>query len=80
MVYDIECSCGVHYIGHTGQHLIEGFKQHQKRGEAHSAISKHLVETNHQITFDKTNIVTKESNRRAREVKEMIYIRQNKKN
>ena len=68
LVYDTECNWGVHYIiGHTGQHMIERFDQN--RVESHSAISKHLVERNHQNSFDNMtiSIIKRENTKLAQE-------------
>lgn len=77
VVYAIKCECNQSYIGNTGQFMLQRFNQHLKGDSTHSALSAHLRETLHRISFDDMNICCTEKNRRVREVKEMIYIKTN---
>jgi predicted GIY-YIG superfamily endonuclease len=75
VVYSIECTCNELYIGNTSQWALTRFKQHQSRNSEHSALSAHLIESGHQISFDKMKFIANEPHRRIREIKEMAYIK-----
>lgn len=75
VVYAVKCEREKIYIGNTGQHIIQRLKQHQRGDANHSALAALLHNTNHIIDFDNVAICCIENNRRAREVKEMIYIK-----
>lgn len=75
VVYAIRCSCDKTYIGNTEQHIYERFKQHNRGDVAHSALSAHIRETDHPITFDNMVVCCMEGKRKAREIKEMVYIK-----
>lgn len=75
VVYKITCECDALYIGNTKQHLKKRFTQHKHGSATHSALSKHLQESNHNINFDDVKILCTENNEKIRDVMEMIYIR-----
>lgn len=64
-----------HLRHYTKQHLKKRFTQHKHGSATHSALSKHLQESNHNINFDDVKILCTENNEKIRDVMEMIYIR-----
>lgn len=76
VVYKMECTeCQSQYIGQTRQHLFARFQQHRNGKEDHSALSQHLHEEGHTISFDNVTVLCTEMNQKKRDVKEMIHIR-----
>lgn len=74
--YEIICDCGKKYIGQTSQHMQARFSQHQQRHHT-SALAAHITDENCSISFDNMKLLCRENNRRARETKEAILIKQN---
>lgn len=85
VVYEATCECGCQYIGITKQYLHSRFKQHIYDSKSKtnnsttqkkvSALSTHLAENNHNITFDDFKIIEREANYRKRNILEMLHIK-----
>lgn len=83
--YKVECKdCNGVYIGETRQYLQKRIKQHRyhsnKGNKAHSGLTQHAVESNHNIDWDNYTIVAKESNTFKRKLKEAILIKKSPNN
>ena len=79
VVYAIECeTCGVHYVGETGQHYCDRRKQHQgdvKPKKPTNGIYDHLKNNKgHKINWEKVRFLDKEDNWKGQKIKEAIYI------
>ena len=78
-MYAIECeTCGVHYVGETGQHFCERRKQHERdvrNKKSTSGIYDHLRNNEgHSVNWAKLKYLDKENNWKGRKIKEAIYI------
>jgi len=77
-VYIIPCSCGKVYIGETGKMVNIRMKEHQRdvrlKHITQLALSKHNIETGHQILFDKTSIIATTTSYFPRKYREAIEI------
>lgn len=80
-VYQIDCSCGMLYIGQTGRDFKDRITEHKRytsNGDTcRSAISEHVwsdPNTNHDILWNQGQIIDKENRHFQRCVKESIYI------
>ena len=79
MIYAVECeTCGVQYVGETGQHYCDRRKQHQsdvKNKKTTNGISEHLRNNQeHKINWEKITFLDKEDNWKGRKIKEALYI------
>ena len=78
VVYEYRCQCGMVYVGETGRTLRTREMDHRraiaKGNQDHSGISKHVLETGHEILWDEVRIACHERNWRKRKVKEGYYI------
>jgi hypothetical protein len=79
VVYAIGCkTCGLRYIGETGQKFTEREKQHQsdvRRGVQTNAIFQHLLKNEgHEILWNQPLFLDKESDWTGRKIKESIRI------
>ena len=78
VVYEYRCQCGMVYVGETGRTLRTREMGHRraiaKGNQDHSGISKHVLETGHEILWDEVRIACHERNWRKRKVKEGYYI------
>ena len=78
VVYRIPCNdCNQVYIGQTGQNLSKRIKQHKytlRNGTISSAISQHFSSLNHDIDFDRTSILSVESDYFSRIIQEAFFI------
>ncbi len=83
VVYNIPC-CEDSYIGETRNRLDTRKGQHKYNIEvdngSHSALCKHAINQKHSPKFDQAEILYKERNHKARQIKEMIAIKQSKNN
>ena len=75
VVYEYRCQCGMVYVGETGRTLITREMDHRraiaKGNQDHSGISKHVLETGHEILWDEVRIACHERNWRKRKIKEV---------
>ena len=77
VIYRYKCGrvdCENEYIGESGRTFGERFREHMKPP---SPIIDHQNITGHEISLDNFNIVGREDNSTARNIKEAIYIRVN---
>jgi len=79
VIYAVECdTCGVLYVGETGQHFCDRSRQHQadvRAGKSSNGIYDHLKRNEkHSINWQKVIFLDKEKNWRGRKIKEAIYI------
>ncbi len=72
-VYSIVCSCGVEYIGESGRNLKVRVAEHM-RNSSKSAISNHILNTDHRPSLKQTVILAKERNSRKRKIIESLCI------
>lgn len=82
LIYKIPCSdCNKVYIGETKQYLHKRIYQHKydikKDPSLYTSLTKHRVESNHNIDFDKTSIISLQKNPQKRLILEMIHISNN---
>uniref|UniRef100_A0A0K8SCX8 Helix-turn-helix domain-containing protein n=2 Tax=Lygus hesperus TaxID=30085 RepID=A0A0K8SCX8_LYGHE len=86
LVYQIPCECGLSYIGQTHSHLKVRIRDHKnsikpeqnrRNGPDPTALCTH-AKLGHTFDFDKTKILTFETQKFKRELKEMISIERNK--
>ena len=57
-MYGIHCTdCKSFYIGKTKRHLEKRFKEHNDVRKP-TAVTEHLINHNHSISFDKVDILT----------------------
>lgn len=85
IVYEITCECGSQYIGITKQYMLTRYKQHiydanlktknLNSTKKCSALSSHLAENHHKITFDNMKIIEREPKYRKRNILEMLHIK-----
>ena len=80
VVYEYRCQCGMVYVGETGRTLRTREMDHRraiaKGNQDHSGISKHVLETGHEILWDEVRIACHErigANERSR--KAIIYLK-----
>lgn len=78
LVYEYRCQCGMVYVGETGRTLRTREMDHKRairngNGD-HSGISKHVLDTGHQIMWDEVRIVCHERNWHKRKMKEGYFI------
>jgi predicted GIY-YIG superfamily endonuclease len=81
IVYQVNCECGVNYIGQTKRKLTKRIDEHKKYVELKSpksGLAAHAIENNHTFKFDDIKILTTERNTKKREIKESIEIFKNK--
>ena len=79
VVYAVECeTCGVQYIGETGQHFCDRRNQHQRdirQKKLSNGFYDHLERNEgHVINWEKVRFLDKEKNWKGRKIKEAIYI------
>ena len=78
LVYQYECSCKKVYIGETGRSLKTRESEHKRAirngDENHSGISKHVLESGHDIQWGGVKILAYEANWKKRKIKEGIFI------
>ena len=78
IVYSLECkSCNKQLIGQTSQHLKYRISQHKsyiKHKPNSCALSKHVIETSHQIDFENPKILANENILDKRLSLEMCFI------
>ena len=82
VVYKVKCGeCEKFYIGETGRKLRTRLREHEKdassdkKEECISGLSKHAMESKHNIVFDNAEILHKERNFQKRKFKEAIAIK-----
>ena len=82
LVYQYECTCKKVYVGETGRSLKTRESEHKRAirigDENHSGISKHVLETGHDINWEGVKILAYETNWRKRKIKEGIFIAKTK--
>lgn len=82
LVYQVNLDNGRPYIGNTMQHLMNRKGQHESNIEKgnihHSALCQYSIEEGHQPLWDSMKILHKETNKKKREILEMIEIRKSK--
>jgi hypothetical protein len=79
VVYAVECeTCGVQYIGETGQHFCDRRNQHQRdirQKKLSNGFYDHLERNEgHVINWEKVRFSDKKKNWKGRKIKETIYI------
>lgn len=80
IIYKIECSCGLAYVGQTTQYLKKRIYQHQyscrdkNKTKDLTALAAHHFETGHQFDFENVKILDNESIKLKRNYSEMIQI------
>ena len=79
MIYTVKCeTCGVQYVGETGQHYCDRRKQHQsdvKNKKTANSFSERLRHNQeHKINWEKITFLDKEDNWKGRKIKEALYI------
>lgn len=83
VVYKVPC-CSGEYVGESGNRLGTRTGQHEYNikvnNSNHSALCKHAISMKHSPKFDQTEILFIERNQKARQIKEMIGIKQTKNN
>ena len=84
VVYNIPCCLENSYVGETGNRLGTRTGQHDYNikvmNSNHSALCKHAIKEKHTPKFDQAEILFIERNQKARQIKEMIAIKQTKNN
>lgn len=86
VVYNIPCSCDECYVGETRNRVATREVGHQyniaTKNKSHSALCKHVIESNptHTPKWSDVEIIYQERNNRARQIKEMIAIKQTENN
>ena len=82
VVYKVKCGdCENFYIGETGRKLRTRLREHEKdassdkKEECISGLSKHAMESKHNIIYDSAEILHKERNFQKRKLKEAIAIK-----
>jgi len=81
-VYRIPCTCGKEpYVGETKKKIITRMREHEsyiEKGQLEkSGIALHTKECNGQIKFEDTQVVTKESRKFERKIRETLEIQKN---
>ena len=77
VIYQIPCSCGEVYIGETGKTINERVKEHKRsvcRMDTNNSIAVHVMNTSHDIAWDQATIITQETHRLKRKIKEAMLI------
>ena len=79
VIYAVECeTCGVQYVGETGQQYCAQRRQHQedvKNKKNTNGISEHLRHNQeHKISWEKLALLGKEDNWEGRKIKAAMYI------
>lgn len=78
IVYEIPCkNCNGVYIGQTYQYLKNRLNGHRYDKKNKTALTGHETEYKHKFDYDKTRILRTETNKKKREIYEMIYIQKN---
>ncbi len=79
IVYQIGCGdCKATYIGESGRQLRTRLQEHKKSvaaGNSSSALSEHQLDSRHNINWDSTRIIDRETEYFPRKVREAIHIR-----
>ena len=75
VVYAVECkTCGIPYVGETGQHYCDRRRQHQvdvRNKKTTNGISEHLKHNqDHEINWEKIIFLDKEDHWKGRKLKE----------
>ena len=77
-VYSIPCACGSAYIGETKRPISVRLSEHERctrlRQITGSALAEHRQQTGHDILFDQTKILARESHYYPRKIREAIEI------
>lgn len=77
VIYQIPCGdCNKVYIGQTSQYLNERLNGHKFQNNT-TALKKHAHDYKHKFNFDNTIILDNENNKKARNILESIYIKNN---
>ena len=79
VVYSVECeTCGLNYIGETGQHYCDRRDQHKsdinQRKTSNALYDHKMKNEGHKINWEKVCFLDKEKNWKGRKIKEAIYI------
>ena len=77
VIYQIPCSYGEVYIGETGKTINERVKEHKRsvcRMDTKNSIAVNVVNTSHDIAWDQATIITQETHRLKRKIKEAMII------
>ena len=79
VIYSVPCgTCGVRYVGETGQHYCDRRSQHQrdiKNKKVTNGFYSHMKKNGgHQIEWGRCVFLDEEKNWRRRKIKEAIYI------
>ena len=81
-VYMVSCECLAKYVGQTKNSIKKRCKQHEKNvflgQNEESAISAHANKNNHQIKWENTKTLARETNYVKRSVREALEIKRNK--
>ncbi|XP_044582971.1 uncharacterized protein LOC123263989 [Cotesia glomerata] len=81
VIYKINCSCGLCYIGQTKQYLKKRVYQHRysceeknRDKENQTTLAAHHFHSNHNFDFENVKIIDSESNWWKRNISEMVQI------
>ena len=78
LVYSVPCgTCGVRYVGETGQHYCDRKSQHQRevKNKKKNAFYSHIKRNKgHRIEWEGCVYLDKEKNWRRIKIKEAVYI------
>ena len=77
IIYQIPCSCGEVFIGETGKTINEKVKEHKRsvcRMDTNNSIAVYVMNTSHDIAWDQATIITQETHRLKRKIKEAMLI------
>jgi len=79
VVYSVQCeTCGLCYIGETGQHFCDRRDQHKRdinQKKTSNALYDHVMKNEgHKINWENICFLDKEKNWKGRKIKEAIYI------
>ena len=77
VIYQIPCSCGEVYIDKTGKTINERVEEHKRsvcRMDTNNSITVHVMNTSHVIAWDQATIITQETHRLKRKIKEAMQI------
>ena len=79
VVYSVQCeTCGLCYIGETGQHFCDRRDQHKRdinQKKTSNALYDHVTKNEgHKINWENICFLDKEKNWKGRKIKEAIYI------
>ncbi|KYN07691.1 hypothetical protein ALC62_01339, partial [Cyphomyrmex costatus] len=79
VVYKINCNdCDMTYVGQTKRKLRTRLKEHKndlKKSNNNSVVSKHQLDSNHVMDWDRTVILDNEPVYLKRSISEMIHIK-----